>query len=369
MFNGVLVCEGEGLTKNIGDYIQSIAASQFLESFDDYVEREKLDTYEKLKDIRVVMNAWYMHNPENFPPSSYITPLLTSVHIVPTIAERMLTESSIAYFKKHEPIGCRDTATQELLASKGIKSYFSSCLTLTLGYGYKKFKIDNPTRIVFVDPYFETFRNSEGEISLVHILHSFIGLIKNRKKIKRLNSKAYFESDVHAKVKKTERTLKEKLKRLLHLSSFYRSYSKLFDDEVLYEADYLSHQVIQADYPDNDTKMKLADELMKKYASSNLVVTSRIHTALPCVAVETPTIFVNSQNLSSSMNPIRSPGRFGGLVELLNVANYSPKNGGEVVYEDFKGKIQKNTKISNKDAYKKFAQNLQQEVQDFFKNE
>jgi len=366
MLNGVLVCEGEGLTKNIGDHIQSIAAAQFLDKIDDYVEREKLNTYDRHKDIRVVMNAWYMHNPKNFPPSNNIKPLLTSVHIVPTIAEQMLTKASIEYFKKHEPIGCRDIATQKLLASKGIESYFSACLTLTLGYGYKQYKSSSPTRVLFVDPYFETFRDSEGKISVIQILNSFIGLIKHRNKIKKLNNNAFFESDVHSKLYKKEKTLKEKFKRRLRISSFYQAYSSIFDDDVLFGAEFISHQIIQSDYPSNDLKMQLAEDLMKKYADSKLVVTSRIHTALPCIAVETPTIFVNSQNLSSSTNPIRSPGRFGGLIELLNVATYFSDKGGKIVFNQVKDKIDKNTVIVNKETYKEFSKKLQQDVQEFF---
>lgn len=366
MLNGVLVCEGEGLTKNIGDYIQSIAAAQFLDKVDDYVERENLNAYDTCKDIKVVMNAWYMHNPKNFPPTNNVKPLLTSVHIVPTIAEEMLTDAAIKYFKKHEPIGCRDMATQELLASKGVESYFSSCLTLTLGYGYKKYKSSNPTRVLFVDPYFETFRSSEGKIAIAQIFNSFIGLVKHRSKIKKLNRNVYFESDVRAKLYKTENTLKEKLKRKLRISSFYQAYSNVFDDETLFKAEYISHQIIQSDYPSNDLKMKLADDLMKKYADSKLVITSRIHAALPCIAIETPTIFVNSQNLSSNKNPIRSPGRFGGLIELLNVANYFSDKGGSVVFDQIKNKIDKNTVIVNKEGYKKFAKKLQQDVQEFF---
>jgi len=366
MLKGILVCEGDGITKNIGDHIQSIAAKQFLDSFDDYVERENLDSYDKHNNIKVVMNAWYMHNPKRFPPSDNIKPLLTSVHIVPTIAEQMLSKASIEYFKKYEPIGCRDFATQKLLASKGIESYFSSCLTLTLGYGYKKYKSESPKQVIFVDPYFETFRNSDGKFLVTQTATSIAGLLKHRNKIKKLSRKAYFESDVNAKAHKKEKTSKEKLKRLLHISAFYQAYSKLFEDDVLFEAEYLSHQIVQSDYPSNDSKMQLSDDLMKKYADSKLVVTSRIHTALPCIAVETPTIFVNSDNLSSSSNPIRSPGRFGGLIELLNVANYFSDEGGSVVFDQVEGKIGKDTVIVNEESYKEFAKKLQQDVQEFF---
>jgi hypothetical protein len=40
-------------------------------------------------------------------------------------------ETALAHYKKWEPIGCRDSYTQSLLQSKGIKTYLSHCLTLS----------------------------------------------------------------------------------------------------------------------------------------------------------------------------------------------------------------------------------------------
>ena len=40
-----------------------------------------------------------------------------------------------AYYRQHEPIGCRDVATVELLRQIGVEAYLSGCHTLTLQNG------------------------------------------------------------------------------------------------------------------------------------------------------------------------------------------------------------------------------------------
>lgn len=64
--NGLLVCAGSGDVKNIGDYIQSVAQEQFYDRIDTYVEREDLDVFSSDEKTNVIMNAWFMWNPEHF---------------------------------------------------------------------------------------------------------------------------------------------------------------------------------------------------------------------------------------------------------------------------------------------------------------
>ncbi|MDM8217879.1 hypothetical protein, partial [Parasutterella secunda] len=129
MKEGLLICSGEHERKNIGDYIQSVAAARFYNHVDCLVERECLDSY-RAEKTKVIMNGWFMHHPEHWPPSEDIKPLLVSFHIVPRVAEKIFsTSESIAFFKHNEPIGCRDYGTLRLLSSKGFQTYFSGCLT------------------------------------------------------------------------------------------------------------------------------------------------------------------------------------------------------------------------------------------------
>src|SRR5690554_2041253 len=117
--------------QNIGDYIQSIAARQFIGDNYELINREELNEYSGPK-TKIILNGWFMHNPTCWPPAKNINPLFVSFHLSPAIAKKFLTAESINYLKKHEPIGCRDLQTVRTLQSHNIKAYFSSCLTTTL---------------------------------------------------------------------------------------------------------------------------------------------------------------------------------------------------------------------------------------------
>lgn len=116
-------------TINIGDDIQTLAGINFLKKHGIneyvYVNREELNKYDG-EPIKLIMNGWYMHNINNFPPSDNIYPIFISIHV----ADKNLVKNNVKYFRKYQPIGCRDESTVKLFESFGIKAYFSGCLTL-----------------------------------------------------------------------------------------------------------------------------------------------------------------------------------------------------------------------------------------------
>jgi len=116
-------------TGNIGDDIQSLAAIHMLNKNGVYnhtfVEREELKDY-RGPPVSLIMNGWFMHDVNQFPPPQQITPLFIGFHC----ANGSLIKRNVEYFKKHEPIGCRDTHTENIFKKNGIESYFSGCLTL-----------------------------------------------------------------------------------------------------------------------------------------------------------------------------------------------------------------------------------------------
>lgn len=75
---------------NIGDYIQALAAAQFFDSIDTLIERERLDEYDGEK-VKMIMNGWYMHHPEHWPPSPKIRPLFVAFHINSAVRSGLLT--------------------------------------------------------------------------------------------------------------------------------------------------------------------------------------------------------------------------------------------------------------------------------------
>lgn len=351
--NGVLVCAGEGEKKNIGDYIQSVAQEQFFEHTDCYVEREHLDTFQAQEKVNVIMNAWFMWHPENFPPSDIINPLFISFHIVPKIADQFFTPKTISYLKKYEPIGARDISTQRLLEQHGIKSYFSGCLTLTLGFKYNNIKHDGG--YYFVDPLYNFLGVEEG-YSKIKRLFTYIGIVaKNYKSL--LKIKKRFHVEYTTGFYKYSKSLSD----WICCISFYNTYSQIFEDDILTNANYITHDLPQSLFKDNDDKMQYARHLIQKYANAKLVVTSRLHCALPCIATGTPTIFINSDKLEKGYSRSGSTGRFEGLIDLVNTLYCNKQElyaKDEYMQNVLRNRIKTSTIINNPNKYLSIKSNL-----------
>ena len=278
---------GEGI--NIGDYIQSIAARQFLPAPYLYLNREHLNEY-KGDSVKLIMNGWYMHHPENFPPSDTIEPLLVAFHINTLAKEKMLSEKTIEWLKKHEPIGCRDHYTEKLLKEKDVDAYFSGCLTLTLGDIYKR---DNPSdNIYFVDPAVYS-----GKDNPFYIFKVLIFLLCNLRLVRKICSKKFSNNS---------------FVNIYRSAAFSFQYNKLFPKHVLESAEYINQYYSGKD--SEDFYFKEADILLKKYANAKLVVTSRIHCALPCTGFETPVLYIH-EKIQSEISTCR----LDGLIDLFNV--------------------------------------------------
>lgn len=333
------VSEGVNDKINIGDYIQALASAQFLPQIDKYIEREtELKNYSEEK-VSMIMNGWYMNNPQNWPPSSFINPLFVSFHINKCGLPEFLNNTSIAYLKNHEPIGCRDQNTVKLLKEKNIKAYFSGCMTLTLGFKYKSNVRNNKVYIVEPHTCQAGLWNKYKCISLKTVIYMF----------------------THIKDIKTISTKKNEngLKHYFYNAYFLKAYSKVFDYKMLVDAEYINqyNHDIQRQYPTQESKMKYAEELVKKYAQASCVITSRIHCALPCTGLETPVIFVNLKNDNEY-----STDRFGGLIDLFNTISW---DGLELTGELTKQKINQFNFPKVKTHWKPIAQKLIKDCKNF----
>ncbi len=130
-------------SKNIGDDVQSYAASRLLPQVDYAIEREKMDMFSSENDepVAVIMSAWYMWAKWHWPPSTSIHPLFVGFHYSDLLRGRpagmpirfdFLKGLGADYLRAQGPIGCRDVYTVELLRKLEIESYFAGCVTLTL---------------------------------------------------------------------------------------------------------------------------------------------------------------------------------------------------------------------------------------------
>ncbi len=341
-----------GVYKNIGDYIQSLAAEQFIHGMENLVEREHLHEYQGEK-LKMILNGWFMHQPENFPPSSDIEPLFVSFHINPKQAEALLRPETVEYLKKYAPIGCRDQNTVELLKEKGVDAYFSGCLTLTLGETYQsteKLRRKGNGRACLVDPYIPRPRGMK------RCLDFLFYAVKHPVKIGKI-----YRNMKRSNWKKADRI--GSLKLLLYAVSFYRVYSKLFTDDVLLEGEYINHSPLESSFKSEKEKFDYADYLLKKYAASPLVITSRIHCALPCTAMGARVCFVNNSKVDAVT--ALNGGRLEGLVDFFNIIEIK----GYRIKADFayspKGKMTLQTNFKRKCNHVPYAEELVRRCREF----
>ncbi len=210
-------------TTNLGDEIQNIAAEQFLPTIHKKFDRDQLNFVNEKEKYLTILNGWFTHIPLNWPPSDSIVPIFIGFHITDSNDTRkfFLNKKSIDYFKSHEPIGCRDHKTSEMLIEKGVNAYYSKCLTLT--FQQRKF-IPKYGKVFFVD---------------------------------------------------------------------MPSYS--VPEAFMEKSHWITH--IVPNIHDVKTKALMAKRLLNIYFSeASLVITTRLHCALPCIAFGIPVIFFGDRN-------------------------------------------------------------------------
>ena len=310
---------------NVGDYIQSLAAKQYLPQVDEHINREKLGLYDG-GETKLIMNGWFAHNPKKWVPSDDIVPLFVSLHMNSQSAKSMLSENGIAYFKKHQPIGCRDQYTVDLLKEKGIEAYFTGCLTLTLD----SYKVDDSERgddVYIVNPLYNYPLKDIAFSSLKNMLKSIV------------------KGEIF-KLKKREKHLR-----------------KFVDNDLLKTAVYTKQYIHTENRYSDDDKLIMAEELLHKYARAKLVITSRIHCALPCLAMGTPVIFING------FDHIIDSCRFGGILDLFNRIDVNSKTGEFSANFPLNGKITKDIQIKNLEKHLPLAEALKEKCRQFIKKE
>ena len=268
---GILTARSLSGRVNIGDFIQSLAAQQFYNGETVYIDRDKMSSYDG-NPIKLIMNGWYKHH-GSIPPTNKIHPLLVSIHLTQEILEKAKTPECLAFFKKHEPVGCRDYMTMNALKGMGIKSYFSSCLTTTLGRTYKRENVGDDIYIVDAFVNLRPFRA---------ITNNFLPCLQNVLRMKNPSVRNHVIRGILSRVDGGRIT-------------------------------YLRHHSRPKVNTGNTALFEQADMLLKKYARAKLVITSRIHCALPCLGMGVPVVFINDAPAVES-----HAARFGGLAELMN---------------------------------------------------
>ena len=242
---------------NIGDYIQSLAALQYLPKNCKpyFIDRDSIQIYNGPK-VNLIMNGWYFIIEGNKNVSTKINPIFLSYHINNS---KKLPDNYINDLKKYSPIGCRDLQTKDQLNKLGINAFFSSCLTTTLDIDYAVKESERNNEIIFIEYKFGQFPLADKFI---------------------LSLKSYNFSNIT----------------------------------------YTNHGFNNTELTHID-RFKLAKKLLDKYARAKLVVSKRLHGALPCLGFNTPVILVNKDYDFK---------RFPGLYELLNTIGKNSKRQFEI---------------------------------------
>ncbi len=322
---------------NIGDYVQALASSQFYPRIDGFIEREKIDDYHE--DVcKMIMNGYYMHDGNHWPPSEKILPLLVAIHINSLVRSKFATKESLDFFKKYEPIGCRDYDTMDYLRDRGIDAYFSGCLTLTLGYKYRFNGVRSG--VYFVDPKV-TFINKFEKLGY------YLLSLLNSKTVNTIGLK-WFDHDI---LRADERS---------RVMKFYTKYKALFSKKTLLCSDYIQQEnsIYNTRFLNNEDRLAEAERLVVLYSKAELVVTSRIHCALPCLGIETPVLFIDNKEQAEW-----SSCRLRGLLELFNVLEWSNK--GLKATFPINGKISDVNHPQNKSTWKPLAKALIEKCHSF----
>lgn len=221
-------------SRNVGDEIQTIAETGLYPPKANLkvVNREAMKSYNG-PPVGGLINGWFLHKTESWPPSDSIRAAFIAFHAHPGWT---IDSASIAYLRRAAPIGCRDMYTLGRLQELGIDAYFSGCLTLTL---------TNPV---------PSHERGRGGIVVVDYETSW-----HRRK--QASATRLYEEKVPLQI----RAAAISVDQIRRQSSRFVG-GRRFDQAVA---------------------------MLNLLARAKLVITKRLHTALPCLAMGVPFIFLN----------------------------------------------------------------------------
>ena len=223
-------------TDNIGDDIQSYAVSRFYPRVDYFIDREKIDSFfsDDGNKVAVIMAGWYTHSVLNWPPSPFIYPLEVSMHFTHYVKEKIGNENN------------------NFLDDKASKDWFELSYDFLGGVGCR----DSHTRRLLQDMGIKTFWS--GCITLT--LEKFKDVVQHGSII----CVDCTEQIINQISSKTDKNI---------IDITHRNSTTVNLDE----------------------RFELVEELLKLYQGASLVVTTRLHAALPSAALGTPVLLVSNE--------------------------------------------------------------------------
>lgn len=238
-------------TMNMGDDIWCYAASRFLPRIDYFIDRERTAEFESAdgEPVAILMAGWFMWEKYSWPPARCLIPKFISFHywigensLASPAKEQFITGLGADYLNAYGPIGCRDQFTVDLMRRNGVEAYFSGCVTLTL-------------------PNMPKIEAEEEYACLVDL-----------------------DDDIERQARKELEGTGFAVITRTHKVDYYHGNADVSWDD----------------------RFRAVEALLMDYQNAKLVVTSRLHCALPCLAMGVPVLLVSRKENDDRMTPYRS---------------------------------------------------------------
>lgn len=275
-------------TENIGDDVQSYVATKYLPRVDYIIDRDDVTSFipNEKEYVATIMNAWWMNKKFNWPPSPYIYPKMISMH-----------------FTHYDTV------------------YHIDQRHITEGYGKEYMKKYEP--IGCRDSYSKNILKENG-------------------------IKSYFSGCMTLTLNRFEDVEKEDYILLVDASdSIYEKIKTMTDKRI----ERITNNRDSEEYSKLDWKTRKENviEYLKTIQKASVVITPRLHCALPSLALQTPVLLIDY-----SLNNDRTS-------DFLKLLHYTTE-------EDFlngKCKYDINNPEENKKDYLKIRKELEKECFEF----
>jgi hypothetical protein len=270
---------------NVGDYIQSFAAACLagLDITDaPTIDREHLADYAG-RSMRMVLNGWFSHSADALPASSSLSVEALSFHL----SHRKWPDAQLGrltdWLRRVGPVGCRDRSTLAWCQNAGVPAYFSGCITPLVGALFANAARTN--RVVIVDPWLPARRRrSSISAALKAVFTRPFTVLKVAR-----------ASQNHGS-----------LRALFDSALFVGLYGRFLSDRLIRDAVWRTHLFKRSSFTTETSVRDHIRDILATYAGASMVITTRIHAALPCYGMGTPVLFVTGND---------GEGRYQGLVE------------------------------------------------------
>ena len=223
-------------TGNIGDDAQSLALGQphLLGNPDLWMDRDQLSDYANDGPIDLVANGFFLCANRSGELSFPPPPNIQARYVALCASNIPNTDESKQHLRESGPVGCRDKHTVKWCKNRDIDHYFASCPSCLLERDF-----DAPgEKVAPYDP--------DGPIVLV---------------------------DVNPK----------------RLPPFGRSNRTFYC---------LTNRVRPGDYPDQAARLGALKQRLRLLRTAALVVTNRLHVAMPCLGLGVPVVMVEADSLA-----------------------------------------------------------------------